>query len=109
MRSKLKLADQMHHMIDSRLRRCDNLHRYTTTTMPPRKRARVSQAASPTPASQPETPTPVEGSPTKVAEHNHNDPWTDKEEIGLFKGLIKWKPTGMRLAHHLSRLTSVHC
>lgn len=59
--------------------------------MPPRKRARVSQAASPTPV---KTPTPAEESADQD-EELLDDPWTDDEEIGLFKGLIKWKPTGM--------------
>ena len=61
--------------------------------MPPRKRARVSQATSPTPTSQAKTPTPAQ-SPSKEDEQLLNDPWTDEEEIGLFKGLIKCKPTG---------------
>ncbi|QIX00629.1 hypothetical protein AMS68_006146 [Peltaster fructicola] len=56
--------------------------------MPPRKRARVSEAASPTQ----KTPEP----PIKPTDEELlNDPWTDEEEIGLFKGLIKWKPTGI--------------
>jgi len=61
--------------------------------MPPRKRARVSQATSPAVSAQPKTPTPAEATPDPE-EDILNDPWTDEEEIGLFKGLIKWKPTG---------------
>lgn len=57
-------------------------------TMAPRKSARVSQAVSPTQ----KTPEP----PNKSTDEDIiNDPWTDEEEIGLFKGLIKWKPTGI--------------
>lgn len=63
--------------------------------MPPRKRARVSQAASPTPTSLPKTPTPAGSPPGKIENQVIDDPWTDEEEIGLFKGLLKWKPTGM--------------
>jgi len=59
--------------------------------MPPRKRARVSQASTPQPkqaaeATSPETP--VNKPPVL------NDPWTDDEETLLFKSMIKWKPTG---------------
>lgn len=73
--------------------------------MPPRKKQRVSQAASPTPTSQPKSPTPAAAS-SPVSPHKAedeaatpqdsilNDPWTDEEESGLFKGLIKFKPTG---------------
>jgi MRG-binding protein len=68
--------------------------------MPPRKRARVSQAASPTPTSQPKTPTPAQSSPSKADDQLLTDPWTDEEEIGLFKGLMKWKPTGMHSNYH---------
>jgi len=66
--------------------------------MPPRKRARVSTAASPTPTSQPKTPTPAAESPSKTDDDDdtQDDAWTEDEEVGLFKGLIKWKPTGMR-------------
>ncbi|KAK4544567.1 hypothetical protein LTR36_004139 [Oleoguttula mirabilis] len=74
--------------------------------MPPRKRAKVSQAASPTPTSQPKTPTPAaEAPPSKTDEQVLNDPWTDEEEIGLFKGLMQWKPTGI---HKHFRLIALH-
>lgn len=69
--------------------------------MPPRKRARVSQATSPATSIPPKTPTPVAMSPTAEEEDVLNDPWTDEEEIGLFKGLIRWKPTG-KSSHHKS-------
>lgn len=55
--------------------------------MGPRKRQRLSQATSPS------APTPE---PAPEEADVLNDPWTDEEEIGLFKGLIKWKPTGSR-------------
>jgi MRG-binding protein len=63
--------------------------------MPPKKRARVSQAASPAATDQQhKTPTPAAQSPSKADEDILNDPWTDEEAIGLFKAVIKWKPTG---------------
>lgn len=63
--------------------------------MPPRKRQRVS----PTPPSQPKSPTPAESPPAPTDKHLLNDPWTDEEEIGLFKGLMQWKPTGTSSGH----------
>lgn len=73
--------------------------------MPPRKRARVSQAASPDRSVQADTPAAAENSPEKhdddekegITEEQRQlaDLWTDDEEIGLFKGLMRWKPTGM--------------
>ena len=60
--------------------------------MPPRKRARVSQASTPQPKASAEAASPdaqqVER-PNLLA-----DPWTDDEESQLFKTLIKHKPTG---------------
>ncbi|KAF2771909.1 CT20-domain-containing protein [Teratosphaeria nubilosa] len=63
--------------------------------MPPRKKARVSQATSP---SNPKTPTPT-------TDARPDDAWTDEEEIGLFKGLMTWKPTGI---HKHFRLLALH-
>jgi len=71
--------------------------------MPPKKRARVSQAASPAATDQQhKTPTPAAQSPNKADEDILNDPWTDEEAIGLFKAVIKWKPTGMIWNHSSS-------
>jgi MRG-binding protein len=70
--------------------------------MPPKKRARVSQATSPAATDQHKTPTPAAQSPSKADEDILNDPWTDEEAIGLFKAIIKWKPTGM-ISQHLSQ------
>ncbi|CAK4033723.1 Chromatin modification-related EAF7 [Lecanosticta acicola] len=67
--------------------------------MPPKKKAR----ASPEPqAAKTPTPTSTAASPDEAA---LNDPWTDDEEIGLFKGLMRWKPTGI---HKHFRLMCLH-
>jgi MRG-binding protein len=73
-----------------------HFHFKQTTKMPPKKKARVSQAASPAATDQHKTPTPAAQSPSKADEDVLNDPWTDEEAIGLFKAVIKWKPTGKR-------------
>lgn len=69
--------------------------------MPPRKRTKTAHAASPTPPSQPKTPNERQDDSD---EQLLNDPWTDEEEAGLFKGLIKYKPTGA-IYHQLLRRT----
>ncbi|EMC96682.1 hypothetical protein BAUCODRAFT_24405 [Baudoinia panamericana UAMH 10762] len=80
--------------------------------MPPRKKARLSAATSPTPTSQPKTPQPADPDPTTTtttttdtANTLLDDAWTDTEELGLFKGLMTWKPTGI---HKHFRLLSLH-
>ncbi|KAK5676359.1 hypothetical protein LTS10_011171 [Elasticomyces elasticus] len=69
--------------------------------MPPRKKAKTSLTASPTPVSNPQTPAEADdASPASDCEL-----WTDEEELGLFKGLMTWKPTGI---HKHFRLLALH-
>jgi MRG-binding protein len=79
--------------------------------MPPKKRQRVSQAASPATSLPPDTPAQANAS-TGAKDEDQEDEggkgnatpeerelaalWTDSEEIGLFKGIMRWKPTGTR-------------
>ncbi len=71
--------------------------------MPPRKRARASEASTPLAETQPKTP--VEASQAASdAKANHKadepmldapeDPWTDEQETQLLRGLMRWKPIG---------------
>lgn len=66
--------------------------------MPPRKRVRVSALASATPPSAAKSPTP--DAATAPADSPTKDPlldaWTDEEEAALFRGLMRYKPTGKR-------------
>ncbi|MCJ1294567.1 hypothetical protein MMC34_006125 [Xylographa carneopallida] len=91
--------------------------------MPPKKKARLtSRAASTLSAETPAetmsaadekaTSAKENQSPIKDPSPNNDllaDPWTDEQEISLFKGMIKWKPVGMHkhfrmlsLSQHLS-------
>ncbi|MCJ1308312.1 hypothetical protein MMC25_001965 [Agyrium rufum] len=62
--------------------------------MPPRKKQRLSPAATSvvSQASVDENP-PMKRSDAIVPALP--DPWTDEQEISLFKGMMRWKPVGM--------------
>ncbi|KAF2663515.1 CT20-domain-containing protein [Microthyrium microscopicum] len=80
--------------------------------MPPRKRARHSTRNSSTPLqeTQPKVPPPQPAIPQKLSiyadaiANAQNDPWTDEEVTLLFKGLVRWKPTGI---HKHFRMLSI--
>ena len=72
-------------------------------TMPPKKKTRLSSRAASTLSTETPADTPSgpddKVSPRKEDEakqkENIADPWTDEQEISLFKGMIRWKPVGL--------------
>ena len=69
--------------------------------MPPKKKARLlSRAASTLSGDTQSGPLQVAEGPQPLERNdmgNHkvlSDPWTDEQEISLFKSMIKWKPVG---------------
>ncbi|KAF2860483.1 hypothetical protein K470DRAFT_216995 [Piedraia hortae CBS 480.64] len=60
--------------------------------MAPRKKPRVSTTEPPT--------------PSQATLIYPTDAWTDSEEIGLLKGLVRFKPTGVHKHFHLTSLYS---
>ncbi|KAI9684386.1 MAG: hypothetical protein M1829_002196 [Trizodia sp. TS-e1964] len=82
--------------------------------MPPKKKARgASKAASSrsrestreTLHTATATPAPTKDQDQTPAFDDINDPWTDEQEISLFKGIIRWKPAGM---HKHFRMISIY-
>ncbi|KAI9696806.1 MAG: hypothetical protein M1836_005168 [Candelina mexicana] len=70
--------------------------------MPPKKKARLPSRAASTPTREgPPKPPPtpvIEANPKRSelsATEILQDPWTDEQETSLFKGMIRWIPTGM--------------
>jgi MRG-binding protein len=66
--------------------------------MPPRKKARATAQKASTSAPDEDSmvvETPETETISKKSEHDPlKDPWTDEQEISLFKGIIRWKPAG---------------
>jgi hypothetical protein len=67
--------------------------------MPPRKRSkrRVSTPAGDDDGMDIDVPTPDVEEPNETPTPEYDilkDPWTDEQEIALFKGIIRWKPNG---------------
>ena len=73
--------------------------------MPPRKKPRVGASAASTPVHTPAAATPAEletpTQPTAGTGIMILDPWTDEEEIALFKSVIRNKPVGMGACYSL--------
>jgi MRG-binding protein len=67
--------------------------------MAPKKKVKGSARAASTPAAEPDEDamvidTPQIEEPPKSSYDILKDPWTDEQETSLFKGIIKWKPSG---------------
>ena len=60
--------------------------------MAPRKKA--AQATAPVSQASPDELMPDRPADESTSPEVALDPWTDEQEISLFKGIIKWKPVG---------------
>ncbi|KAI9865769.1 MAG: hypothetical protein M1824_000029 [Vezdaea acicularis] len=80
--------------------------------MPPKKKAKLPSRAGSTPSrdlqatalatpGEPEASSQAKPTPMKI---DLNDPWTDEQEISLFKSIIKYKPVGI---HKHFRMLSI--